>query len=126
MRRLPLFVLLCVAGAIPAAASAQGFDPKLEETVRCYDAASVYAQFYVVSGKKDAALKMLGYASELKGRAYALGAKDGKSHAAVKAEFADNDPDYVRRFYSFAKRSMAIADFGNGEIADCNLDKALK
>ena len=55
-----------------------------------------------------------------------IGAKNGKPHAAVKAEFADNDPDYVRRFYSFANRSMMVADFGNGEIADCNLNKVLK
>ena len=124
MRRLPVLVLLCAAAS--GASSAQSFDPKLEETVRCYDAASVYAQFYVVSGKKDAAFRMLGYASELKARAYAIGAKNGKPHAAVKAEFADNDPDYVRRFYSFANRSMMVADFGNGEIADCNLNKVLK
>ena len=125
MRRLLISAAL-FAAALPLAAQAETFDPKLEETVRCYDAASVYAQLFVVTGRNDAAAKLNGYASELKGRAYAIGTKDGRSHADVRAEFADNDAAYVHRFFVFGPEGMALSEFGAGEIAACGLSKIVK
>ncbi|HWD26067.1 MAG TPA: hypothetical protein VG387_02785 [Rhizomicrobium sp.] len=125
MRRLPLLALLCVT-ALPAAAQDTPFDPKLEGVIRCYDAAAVYAQIYVITGKRDAVAKLNGYASELKTRAYAIGDKDGRSRADVRSEFADNDSSYVHRFYIFGPAGMLPSEFGRGEIGACGLNKVLK
>jgi hypothetical protein len=123
MRRLLLPVVLLTA--LPFTAQAQ-VDVQLEETIRCYDAAAVYAQQFVVAGQKDSFAKLNGYASELKSRAYALGAKHGKSKAEVRSEFADNDSDYVRRFYIIGAGGMAATEFARGEIDHCGLNKVLK
>ena len=125
MRRLPLFIALC-AIALPAAAQDAPFDPKLEEVVRCYDAAAVYAQFYVIVGKPAAVAKLKGYASELKTRAYAIGAKDGRSRGDVRSEFADNDTAYVRRFYLVGPAGLLPTEFGRDEIDHCGLIKVIK
>jgi hypothetical protein len=125
MRCLPL------AGAVLLLALAAGgeaqADPATDyrETVRCYNAAANYTQQFVVAGQMDAQSAMAGYAAELRGRAYALGAKIGKSRAAVKADFRDDDTAYLHKFYTFGSGAMALTDFGTGEIAHCNLDKVL-
>ena len=48
------------------------------------------------------------------------------SYRDVYAEFGDNDADYVRRFYAFGPRGMALTEFGAGEIEFCHLDRVLK
>ena len=125
MRSLPLASALLLL-ALAASGSAQGKDDPAAaygETVRCYNAAANYAQQFVVSGEIGAQTAMLGYAAELRGRAYTLAARLGKSRAAVKADFRDDDSAYLHKFYSFGNGTMTITDFGNGEIAHCNLDK---
>ena len=123
MRRLLLPAVLLTA--LPFAAQAQ-VDVRLEETVRCYNAAAVYAQQFVVMGEKPRYAELNGYAAELKGRAYAIGAKYGRSRADVHAEFADNDSNYLRRFYIFGPGGMVLSEFGRGEIDYCGLNKVLR
>jgi hypothetical protein len=96
------------------------------DTVRCYNATANYAQQYVVAGATDEQNALLGYGAELRGRAYALGAKLGKSPAAIRADFRDDDNGYLHQFYGFANGAMTLTAFGNGEIAHCNLDKVLQ
>jgi hypothetical protein len=127
MRRVPLagaVVLLALAGC-------NNDQPKddpattYQETVRCYNAAANFAQQYVVAGATAQQDAMMGYSAELRGRAYALGNKLGRSSAAVKADFRDDDSAYLHRFYSFANGTMALTDFGNGEVKYCKLEKVL-
>ncbi|HUO90178.1 MAG TPA: hypothetical protein VMU08_13465 [Rhizomicrobium sp.] len=128
MRSLPLagaVLLLALAGCD----NSQGQDDQsvaYRETVRCYNAAADYAQQFVVSGSNDEAMAMMGYSAELRGKAYALGARIGKSRAAVRADFHDDDAAFVHKFYNFGGGAMTLTDFGNGEVAHCSLDKVLQ
>ena len=99
---------------------------KYQDTVRCYNAAAVYAQQFVVANLQGPMAAMIGYRDELKARAYAQGAALGKSKPAVRADFKDDTPAYVRQFFSFQQNRMALAPFGDAEVAYCGLDKVLK
>jgi hypothetical protein len=118
-----LVIALVAAGS--GGARAQDAAP-YRDTVRCYNAAAVYAQQFVVANLAAPTAAMIGYRDELRARAYAQGAALGKSKEAVRADFQDNTPAYVRKFFSFQQNRMALAPFGAGEIAHCSLDKVLK
>jgi hypothetical protein len=125
MRRLPLAGAV-ILFALAAGGEAQGADDPAtayRETVRCYNAAANYAQQFVISGEIGAQTAMMGYSAELRGRAYAAGARLGKSKAAVRNDFRDNDSTYLHQFYAFANGTMTVTDFGSGEITHCKLDK---
>jgi hypothetical protein len=97
-----------------------------QDTVRCYNAATAYAQQYVVSGDADSTRKMLGYSYELRAKAITLGATLGKDQAAVAREFKGEDAGYLRKFYLLNQGSMAPSVFGAGEVFYCNLDRAVQ
>jgi hypothetical protein len=120
-------VLLLTLGISTAASGSDGdAAAKYQEAVRCYNAAANYAQQYVVANEIDGATRMMGYRNELRGRAIQLGVKLGKTQKAVEAEFHNNDVAYLHKFYKFDTGAMVLSDFGTGEVAHCNLDKALQ
>jgi len=112
-----------------AACGDQGPDAvsQYRETVRCYNAAATYAQQFVVSSDPDATVKMIGYAGELKAKAFTLGGKLGSPAGTVAGDTRGaEDAAYIRKFFSFSDGTMTATDFGKGEIAHCNLDAVLQ
>lgn len=116
---------LLFATALPLVLAACG--PSQEDTaayndaVRCFNASSVYAQFFVVTGQMDSAHKLTDHAKQLRAQAIALGDKIGKDEKAVTGEFKDDDAAYLHQFYIISNGTMVPSGFAASEVLYCNL-----
>jgi hypothetical protein len=125
MRR-SLFALALLPLILPAAAVAQDAMAAYREAVRCQDAAAIFTQQLVLTGEAAPRQRMAGYTSELRARAYGLGAKLGKSREQVHADFHDDNVSYVRRFFVISRKDVGLSPFGRAEIAYCRLARVLR
>ena len=112
--------------ALCACDNAGGDDAaKYTDAMRCYNAAAAYSQQFVVQGKIDGARRMLGYAYELRAKAVALAAAQGKPESTVAGEFKGNDAGYLKSFYIFSDGGMTPTAFAASEVLYCNLNAVL-
>jgi len=124
MRRFwPAIALL---PALSACGPSQEDTAAYADAVRCYNASSVYAQLFVITGQAESAGRLMTYAKTTRARAITLGEKAGKDEKAVAAEFKENDEAYLHRFYIISGGSMTPTGFAASEILYCNLTRVVE
>ena len=119
MRRLLAAIVLPLA--VAACGPSQEDTAAYNDAVRCYNASSVYAQFFVITGQPDSAKKLLDYAKGMRSKAITLGNTVGKDEKAVTAEFKDGDQGYLHKFYIISDGAMTPTGFAASEILYCGL-----
>ncbi len=121
-----LWAAIVLPLALAACGPSQEDTAAYADTVRCFNASSVYAQSFVVSGQPESASKLLTYAKTLRAKAITLGAKIGKDEKTVTGEFKDDDTGYLHHFYIMSNGALTPSGFAANEVLYCDLTTLLQ